>query len=94
MNNTKVSNISISKNEQEVITCLENLIKLLGVESAKIEFIENEFHRKTFVVSTEIAEDRGRIIGKKGQNINALITILNAYSKQRGVQFATIHLKD
>jgi predicted RNA-binding protein Jag len=84
----------LSKNEQEVKSCLESLLKFLGVESARVEFTDNEFQRKTFEIYTEVAEDRGKIIGKKGQNVNALQTLVNAFAKQRGVVFASIHLND
>ena len=59
----------LSKNEQEVKSCLETLLKFLGVESARVEFVDNEFQRKIFEIYTEVIEDRGKIIGKKGQNV-------------------------
>jgi predicted RNA-binding protein YlqC (UPF0109 family) len=84
----------LSKSENEVKLFLEDLIKHLGASSVRVELVSNDHHRKSFEVYTDIVEDRGKIIGKKGQNINALNTLLNAYAKQLGMVFETIHLND
>ena len=89
-----MSNNNLSKNEQLVKSCLETLIKYLGVDSATVELIDNEHQRRTFEVYTDLSEDRGKIIGKKGQNVNALNTLVNAYAKQLGVVFTSIHIND
>ena len=73
---------------------METLIKYLGVDSATVELIDNEHQRRTFEVYTDLSEDRGKIIGKKGQNVNALNTLVNAYAKQLGVVFTSIHIND
>ena len=89
-----MSNSNLTKNEQLVKSCLETLIKYLGVDNAKVELVDNEHQRKTLEIYTELSEDRGKIIGKKGQNVNALNTLVNAYAKQLGVVFTSIHIND
>ncbi len=89
-----MSNKPLSKNEADVESCLETMIKFLGVDSARVEFIDNKHGRKSFEVYTELPEDRGKIIGRDGRNVNSLHTILNAFAKQRGVIFSGIHLND
>lgn len=87
----------ISKNEQQVFDCLAQLIKIIGAESPiKIEFGEPRTHiaDRTINVFVESGDERGMIIGKRGQNINAINTILKAVAKRYGVVFGVIQIMD
>jgi predicted RNA-binding protein YlqC (UPF0109 family) len=83
----------LNNNEQNVKTFLEFLIKSLGVETAKVEFVENEYKRKEFRIRAA-PEDRGKLMGFGGQNHNAMHTLVKAYGAIRGVRFSAIRVED
>ena len=84
----------LSKQELDVKAKLEQMIKDLDAENFRVEMIEIESNRKTFEVYCNRQEDRGKLIGKNGRNINALQILLKAYAMPRGVIFSGIHVND
>jgi predicted RNA-binding protein YlqC (UPF0109 family) len=85
---------TLSKQELEVKKELEHLIRMLDVEEFRVEMVDIEFGRKTFEIYCNRQEDRGKVIGRNGRNINALQTLVKAYAQPRGVIFSGIHLND
>jgi predicted RNA-binding protein YlqC (UPF0109 family) len=83
-----------SKQELEVKTKLEQMIKDLDAEKFRVETKEIENGRITFEVYCDRQEDRGKLIGKNGRNINALQILLKAFAMPRGVIFSGIHVND
>ena len=60
----------------ELKTLIENLIKKIVVQPDQVQVIENE-GEETLIFEVKVApEDMGRVIGKKGKNIEALRTIV------------------
>jgi predicted RNA-binding protein YlqC (UPF0109 family) len=85
---------SLSKQELEVKAKLEQMIKDFDAEKFRVETKEIEGNRITFEVYCDRQEDRGKLIGKNGRNINALQILLKAFAMPRGVIFSGIHVND
>jgi predicted RNA-binding protein YlqC (UPF0109 family) len=87
------SKMELTIEEQKIKSALETLLGFFGAETAKVELVENEFHRKILEVWAE-PEDRGKIMGHEAHNKNAMHTIINALSHRLGVRTPSIHLND
>ena len=70
----------IVKNQEKIVSYLQNIVVAMGYPDATVEFIEDGNRHFTLNIKTE--ENTSLIIGKRGITLNSLQFLVNNYAKK------------
>lgn len=70
----------IVKNKDQIVNYLENIVKAMGYEDARVDFIDDKDRRYILNINTE--ENTSILIGKRGVTLNSLQYLVNNFAKR------------
>ena len=80
----------IVKNQDKIVSYLQNIVIAMGYPDATVEFSEDGNRHFTLNIKTE--ENTSLIIGKRGSTLNSLQFLVNNYAKKFSSHFFRIEV--
>ena len=80
----------IVKNQDKIVSYLQNIVIAMGYPDATVEFSEDGNRHFTLNIKTE--ENTSLIIGKRGSTLNSLQFLVNNYAKKFSSHFVRIEV--